>query len=213
MVKDLERSFIVIKNKLDIRVIIGVIIAHFLMYITFHDKAIFWYMFTATMLILISYSILNERAEEKTPLIKNSFYGILSGIILFLLFWAGNFIIDSFHLSFSNDISKLYRNFSPTAIWQYFILLLIIVPGEEIFWRGFVQRRLSRKLGTTTSIIISTILYASVQIYSGYIIHIFAAIIAGLFWGILYARKRSLPLVIVSHFVFDLCLFILFPFR
>lgn len=202
-----------IKDKLDIRVIIGVIIAHFLMYITFHDKAIFWYMFTATMLILISYSILNERAEEKTPLIKNSFYGILSGIVIFVLFWAGNFIINLFDLPFSNEVSKLYRNFSPTTIWHYLVLLLIIVPGEEIFWRGFVQRRLSRQLGITVSIIISTILYASVQMYSGYTIHIFAAIVAGLFWGTIYARKKSLPLVIVSHFIFDLCLFILFPFR
>ena len=89
----------------------------------------------------------------------------------------------------------------------YFVL------GEELFWRGFVQNRLSKFMDNPYSILIGAILYASVQIYSGTFIHIFSALFAGLFWGFLYSWKRSIPLVVVSHLIFDLFIFIAFPFR
>ncbi len=201
------------KIKIDYRVLIGIIIAHILMYLTFEDKAIFWYMFTGAMLILISYSIFNEKADVRTSFIKNTLYGILSGIILFIIFWLGNFLIEFFNMPFKKEITGLYKHFSPKSFWHYLTLLLIIVPGEEIFWRGFIQKRLERKLNVRFAIILSTLLYASVQIYSGYTIHIAAALIGGIFWGFLYSWKKSIRLNVISHIVFDFCLFILFPLR
>lgn len=201
------------KIKIDYRVLIGIIIAHILMYLTFEDKAIFWYMFTGAMLILISYSIFNEKADVRTSFIKNTLYGILSGIILFIIFWLGNFLIEFFNMPFKKEITGLYKHFSPKSFWHYLTLLLIIVPGEEIFWRGFIQKRLERKLNIRFAIILSTLLYASVQIYSGYTIHIVAALIGGIFWGFLYSWKKSIRLNVISHIVFDFCLFILFPLR
>jgi membrane protease YdiL (CAAX protease family) len=201
------------KFTIDYHLIIGLIIAHLFMHITFQDRAIFWYMFTATMLILISYSILHEKVDSESTFLTYGIYGILSGIILYVLFWIGYQLIDVFHLPFNKEISRLYARFSPTQIWHYIVLLLFIVPGEELFWRGFIQKRLSKSMGTTYSIILAAVLYASVQIYSDTFIHLLATLIAGVFWGALYAWKKSMPLVIISHLIFDLLLFILFPFR
>lgn len=200
-------------STIDLRLIFGLIIAHVFMYITFQDKAIFWYMFTATMLILISYSISNEKIENQTSFIINLFYGTLSGIILYLLFWIGNYLIELFNLPFSKEITKLYKSFSPSQIWHYVVLLLIIVPGEELFWRSFVQKRLSNHMGTILSITVAALLYTTIQMYSGSFIHLFSALFAGVFWGALYAWKKSIPLIIISHLIFDLALFILFPLR
>ncbi|MCQ6275077.1 CPBP family intramembrane metalloprotease [Bacillus sp. V3B] len=183
------------------------------MYITFQDKAIFWYMFTATMLILISYSILNEKVDDESTFLTYSVYGIFSGIILYALFWTGHLLIDVFHSPLDKEISRLYTRFSPSQIWHYIVLLLFIVPGEELFWRGFIQKRLLKSMGVTYGILLAAVLYASVQIYSDTFIHLIAALIAGTFWGALYAWKKSMPLVIISHLTFDLLLFILFPFR
>ncbi|WP_234978421.1 CPBP family intramembrane glutamic endopeptidase [Bacillus tuaregi] len=201
------------KFPIDYRILFGLIIAHFFMYITFQDKAIFWYMFTATMLILMSYSILHEKSDQQASFFMYSIYGILSGMLLFALFWIGHFLIQFFQLPFKQEISKLYTSFAPKEIWHYIVLLLFIVPGEELFWRGFIQKRLSKFLNIRYSILVAALLYASVQIYSGFIIHAIAALIAGLFWGALYAWKKSLSLVIVSHLTFDVLLFILLPFR
>ncbi|MEH7121838.1 type II CAAX endopeptidase family protein [Bacillus sp. JJ1532] len=197
----------------DFRLIIGLLIAHFLMYFTFQDKAVFWYIFSASLLFLISYSILNEELKDEAPFWQYLSYGIGSGLLLFGVFWAGFHLIDLFNLPFMKDISKLYGRYSPSMLWHYIVLMLIIIPGEEIFWRGFVQKRMLKYTSIPAAIVISSILYASVHLYSAHWILAFAALIAGLFWGWLYTWKKSMPLLIVSHLIFDLFLFVILPLK
>jgi uncharacterized protein len=196
----------------DLRFIGGILLAHLLMYFTFQDKSIFWYIFSASLLLLISYSIIMEEVEDKASFGTFITYGALSGFLLYGLFWAGYSLFEILNLPLVNQVEKLYGRFSPSFIWHYIVLILIIVPGEEVFWRGFVQKRLMKLTTVKLSIILSSLLYSSVHFYSGYWMLAFAALIAGLFWGWLYAWKRSIPLVIVSHLIFDLLMFVLLPF-
>lgn len=196
----------------DLRFIGGILLAHLLMYFTFQDKSIFWYIFSASLLLLISYSIIMEEVEDKASFGTFITYGALSGFLLYGLFWAGYSLFEILNLPIVNQVEKLYGRFSPSYIWHYIVLILIIVPGEEVFWRGFVQKRLMKLTTVKLSIILSSLLYSSVHFYSGYWMLAFAALIAGLFWGWLYAWKRSIPLVIVSHLIFDLLMFVLLPF-
>ncbi len=196
----------------DLRFIGGILLAHLLMYFTFQDKSIFWYIFSASLLLLISYSIIMEEVEDKASFGTFITYGALSGFLLYGLFWAGYSLLEILNLPLVNQVEKLYGRFSPSFIWHYIVLILIIVPGEEVFWRGFVQKRLMKLTTVKLSIILSSLLYSSVHFYSGYWMLAFAALIAGLFWGWLYAWKRSIPLVIVSHLIFDLLMFVLLPF-
>lgn len=195
----------------DRRLILGILIAHLLLFFTFEDKTVFWYIFTASMLVLISYSIIHEEVEDNASTLSYFSVGIASGLGLFGIFWLGSSLIDLLNLPFSSQISRLYSRFSPEIFWQYLVLVLIIAPGEEIFWRGFIQKRLNKHFSVKMSIGLSVFLYASVHLYSGEFILVIAAIIAGLAWSILYAWKRSLPLVIVSHIVFDLLMFVFIP--
>lgn len=195
----------------DRRLILGYLLAHALIFFTFQDRNVFWYIFTAAMLILISYSIVHEELEDRAS--TRSFFtlGILTGIALYGVFWAATTVIYGQNLPLGEQITSLYKHFSPEIAWHYIVLILIIAPGEEIFWRGFIQKRLIRLTDKKTSIIFSTILYASVQFYSGEFILVLAAIAAGLAWSCLYAWKRSIPLVVISHIVFDLLMFVFFP--
>jgi uncharacterized protein len=195
----------------DKRLILGFFLAHLLLYFTFQDKNIFWYIFTAAMLFLISYSILHEELEDKASFFKYLLLGSLSGVILFGVFFLGNALIELLNLPFTKEISNLYKRLSPTILWHYIVLLLVIIPGEEIFWRGFIQKRIQKASNVTTSVIVASILYASAHIYSGSFMLAFSALISGIFWGYLYAWKKSLPLVIVSHLIFDLFLFVIYP--
>lgn len=201
-----------LKRLTDVRLIAGFFFAHLLYFLTFQDKNVFWYIFTASMLFLITYAILNEEIDDEAPFLTYVSYGALSGISLFVLFWVGNSMIDLLNLPFSKQIDSLYNRLSPSVLWHYIVLLLVIIPGEEIFWRGFIQKRLSSYVNGWTSIVISALLYASVHLYSGTFMLPLAALVAGLLWGWLYTWKKSIPLLIVSHLIFDLFLFVIFPF-
>lgn len=197
----------------DRRLILGILIAHLLLFFTFEDKAVFWYIFTASMLVLISYTIIHENIEDEAPTLTYLTIGVASGLGLFGLFWLGSALIDLLNLPFYSQISRLYNRFSPELFWHYLVLVLIIAPGEEFFWRGFIQKRINKYFDTKITIALSVLIYATVHLYSGEFILVLAAVIAGLAWSILYAWKRSLPLVIVSHIVFDLLLFVFIPLR
>lgn len=198
---------------LDLRLITGFIIAHALMYFTFHDRAIFWYIFTGSLLILITYAMFQEAVEDEASFFKYISIGALSGLLLYLLFWLGVQAFDLLNLPFENSIKKLYRWFAPALFWQYLALILVAAPGEELFWRGFVQKRMLRYFGPLKSIFIASLLYASVHIYSGTFVLVLAAFLSGLMWGALYLWKKSMPLVIVSHIVFDIMIFIILPLK
>lgn len=198
-------------RKIDLRLILGIIIAHLLLFFTFQDRAIFWYILSASLLLLITYATSQGHLDDEIPFSSFLLPGILSGLLLFGIFWLGNWGIHVTHLPFHNSIKKLYHWFAPSQFWEYLALVLVAAPGEEIFWRGFIQKRLMNHFKPWFSVIIGSILYASVQTYSGQFILAFAAFVCGIAWGALYLWKKSMPLVIVSHLVFDIMLFIIMP--
>jgi uncharacterized protein len=203
-----------LKNRyFDLRLITGLIISHALMYFTFYDRVIFWYIFTGSLLILITYAMFQEAVDDEASFFKYLSLGTVSGLILYLVFWMGIQAFDVLNLPFEKSVNKLYRWFAPALFWQYLALILVAAPGEELFWRGFVQKRLLHYFGPLTSIFIGALLYASVHIYSGTLILMLAAFLSGLMWGALYLWKRSMPLVIVSHIVFDIMIFIILPLK
>lgn len=197
----------------DPRILIGFIIAHVLLFFSFHDRAIFWYIFSGSVLVLIAYSTFQEEVDDEVSFIQFIFLGSLSGFLLYLVFWAGIRGMEILQLPFVTSIENLYNWYAPSLFWQYLALVLVAAPGEELFWRGFIQKRLSKYLNPVVSILSASILYASVHIYSGSFLLVLAAFISGFVWGYLYFLKKSMPLVIVSHIIFDLLIFIIFPFN
>lgn len=197
----------------DIRLIAGLVIAHVLMYFTFHDRAIFWYIFSGSILVLITFAMFQEAVDDEASLFKYISLGVISGLLIYLLFWLGFQVIDIFNLPFEKSIKKLYRWFAPSQFWHYLALILVAAPGEELFWRGFIQKRLIRYFGPVASIFGGAILYASAHLYSGTFILMLAAFISGSIWGALYLWKKSMPLVIVSHIIFDIMIFLILPLK
>ncbi len=199
----------------DVRLLLGIIGAHILIYMAYHNDAVFWYLYTATMLFCMSYAIVNNKNNLKNSLslTQNILYGLLSGIILYALFFIGSLLIDWLQLKdLAKDVKQLYKTFSPSSLWHYLVLFSIIIPGEEIFWRGYIQKRLDDfKLQPSLIVLLSAILYTLPMLYSQNLALVIAGSFAGLVWAILYQWKKSLPLVIVSHLVFDCILLIILP--
>ncbi len=201
------------KSLIDFRLIFGVLLAHALLLFSFSDKSIFWYIFTGSILILITYAMYKDDVDDQISFLQYIFLGVASGLLIYLLFWLGYQAIEILHLPFKNSINDLYKWFAPKLFWQYLALILIAAPGEELFWRGYVQKSLLKYCGPKTSIVIGALLYASVHLYSKTFLLIFAAFITGMIWSTLYMWKKSMPLVIVSHIVFDIMIFMILPLK
>lgn len=202
------------KNLLkDYRLIIGLILAHLLYYFSFQEPGIFWYIFTGSILALIIYSMLQRKVDDELPFIQYFLLGAISGLLLFFVFWLGLKIMEITHLPLISSIHQLYYYYAPEQFWEYMALILVAAPGEELFWRGYVQKKLLNYFGPVISIAAGAILYTSVQIYSGSFILLLATFISGCVWGAIYFWKKSMPLVIISHIIFDIMIFIILPFK
>ncbi len=197
----------------DLRLLLGLLLAHLLLFFSFQDKSVFWYIYTASLLLLITYAILQEEVDDQAGFFSYISLGVLSGLLLYGLFWIGYHGVGFLKIGLQRDTHQLYRWFGPSLFWEYLALILVAGPGEELFWRGFIQKRLLNYFKPTVGIVIGAVLYASVHIYSGQFILVFAAFISGLAWGALYFWKKSMPIVIVSHLVFDIMIFIIIPLK
>jgi uncharacterized protein len=201
------------RSIIDYRLIFGLILAHLLLFFSFHDKSIFWYIFSGSVLILITYAMLQGDVDDDASFFHYIFIGAISGVLLYLVFWLGHQAIEFLHLPFDKSIKNLYRWYAPSLFWQNLALVLVASPGEELFWRGFIQKQLLKYMGPIGSILTASLLYASVHIYSGSFLLVFSAFFSGFIWGLLYIWKKSMPLVIVSHIVFDIIIFIILPLK
>lgn len=111
-------------------------------------------------------------------------------------------------------INSIYAIRSEQNLWVIALLLaFVIAPAEEIFWRGFLQRRLSHRYGVIFGFILATLGYVLVHVWSFNFMLIAAAAICGGFWGLLFAFTRSLWPAIISHIVWDITIFLLLPIR
>ncbi len=189
----------------------AIIIAHILLYLSFSHITSFWLYFTASFLILIIIALYKEHMKFYFSFKEILLYGVSSGFGLYLLFAFGNYIMQVLQVQLIGEIHELYKTVNPTLFWQYLTLFLIIIPGEEIFWRGYIQKRLSYYISPKRSIIFASLLYASANIYADSILLLFAALLSGLLWGGLYHWKKNLLISIASHIVFDLLILVIFP--
>jgi uncharacterized protein len=140
--------------------------------------------------------------------------GLLSAFLLYLVFFAGNYLSRKWFNFASPGIEGVYQFKGDAAgIRIAFLMLLVIGPGEELFWRGYLQRKFSSKTGKWAGLIIALLLYTGVHIFTGNIMLILAAFLCGLFWGWMYLKYNSMLINVISHTVWDIVVFLVFPFN
>ena len=158
-------------------------------------------------------------ARDKTAEIfefKRSYIGIgiISAAILYLIFFIGDMAVRSLFDFAKVEIENIYSTKSQASTIKIGLLLLfVIAPAEEIFWRGFVQRRYSERWGKWRGLVLAVTLYSLVHIWSFNLMLIAAAMVAGIFWSLLYLKYNSIVPGIISHAVWDLFIFVIYPIK
>ena len=140
--------------------------------------------------------------------------GFLSAVVLYFLFYAGHLLAPYILPGAKTQVGGIYFLGEGTSKVLIFLLLFFITsPGEEIFWRGFLQDRLMKKWGDLPGFAAATLVYTAVHVFSFNLMLVLAALVAGAFWGILYLWKRDLLIQITSHSFWSAVIFAVAPIR
>lgn len=175
----------------------------------------FWIKLILSASLLAAVGLISSRREMKALFafrIRHLWVGIVSALILYGIFWIGK-EAAIFLFSFApGEIASVYATKTQldTALIGLFLLFLM-GPAEEIYWHGFVQRRLVGRYGATVGVLGTAVVYALVHAVSLNPMLILAAGVCGLFWGLLFQREQNLIPVILSHSLWDVLIFVLFP--
>lgn len=139
--------------------------------------------------------------------------GTVIAFALWGIFWIGDRLSRLMFDFARGQVDAVYGmkdGSSPVMI--ALLLIFLIGPAEEYFWRGFVQKTISGITGPTASMFITVIIYALVHIWSFNFMLVMAALVAGGVWGLIYRLKPSLlPALVVSHALWDALVFVILP--
>jgi uncharacterized protein len=180
----------------------------------------FWAWMTLNIVLLVALAFLADkdyvrriRQDARTGLGRKLAIGLASAAGLYILFAIGRDLALRVFSFAEAGIANAYALRAGAPLWRIALLIaLIIGPGEELFWRGFFQERTGATTCPSYGFALTAILYTAVHLASGNLMLVFAAAICGIVWGRLYLHFRSPILNIVSHTVWDLLVFVIFPF-
>jgi len=153
------------------------------------------------------------RDDLRTGLVRKVLIGVASAALLYGLFAVGRAAAVALFPFAAGGIGRVYALGQGAPVLRLVLLIgLVVGPGEELFWRGFFQERASAGTTPKSGFALTSLLYTSVHLASANPMLILAAAVCGLFWGWLYLRYRSPFLNVVSHTLWDLAVFVAFPF-
>ena len=138
--------------------------------------------------------------------------GIGIAVALWGIFWVGD-RLSSLMFDFARpEVDAVYAMKTGLPSSTIALLLLFLIgPAEELFWRGYVQRTLGKK-NPNVAFVATTLVYALVHIWSFNFMLVMAALVAGAVWGFLYRlNPKLLPALIVSHALWDTLVFVIMP--
>jgi uncharacterized protein len=181
----------------------------------------FWYWMSSNLIIILLIAFAADK--ENLKLLKSDFQhspgkkvllGFGFALLLYVVFYLGNIAVRFVLEAAGEGIEQVYDFKQEAPDWRIGLLMLLIIgPGEELFWRGFLQRRLQVHVGINAGFFAATVLYTAVHLFTGNPVLVLAALTCGLFWGWLYKKYGSMIINIVSHTVWDILVFIILPFN
>ena len=145
--------------------------------------------------------------------VSNILLGFAIAIALWCVFWVGD-KASTWLFDFARpQVNLIYGMKAGESPWLISALLLFLIgPAEEIFWRGYVQRRLSLRYNPNAGFLLATACYTLVHVASLNFMLIMASMVCGIAWGGLYRLfPHRFPAIVLSHALWDAAVFVWFP--
>ena len=151
------------------------------------------------------------RKVRVTP--ADIFLGIAIAVALWGVFWIGDKLSQTMFDFARPLVDTIYSMKEGESPWLLTALMLFLIgPAEEIFWRGYIQQKLSERWNPNAGFVVATLIYALVHAGSCNFMLTMAALVAGVAWGLLYRLyPQRFVAIILSHALWDVAVFIWFP--
>jgi membrane protease YdiL (CAAX protease family) len=173
----------------------------------------FWVKIGLSVVAVSCYSLFWQRPRISFQL-RSFLLGLFSAALLYFIFFLGNKLAPTILPGAKTQVGGIYSwGVGENKILIFLLLFFITGPGEEIFWRGFLQDRLMKRWGNFSGFLMTTALYGGVHIFSRNLMLILAAFVAGAFWGLLYLWKKDLLAQITSHSFWSAVIFAVAPIQ
>lgn len=175
----------------------------------------FWVMMTFSGLTLTAYSTWASPGWWKDIRLdlNNILLGVALAAVLWGVFWVGD-KLSSLMFDFARpQVDMIYGMKEGENPWVLTALMLFIIgPAEEIFWRGYLQKSFSKKWDPNIGFIVTTLMYSLVHVSKFNFMLIMAAAVAGFVWGLAYRfYPEKFGAILLSHALWDCAVFIWFP--
>ncbi len=176
----------------------------------------FWVKITVTVCVLCaaSFAVAGVPWRRAEVTLREVLIGVAAAVVLYGIFWLGDFCAAQVFGFAPKQVEAIYaiRELgNPWAVGA--VLLLVTSPGEELFWRGYVQRVAAQRWGNGRGLAVGSLLYGAVHLVSGNFMLVMAALVAGVFWCGLYRWRGNVTACVVSHALWTVGVFLLFPIR
>ncbi|MFB6291110.1 MAG: lysostaphin resistance A-like protein [Candidatus Bipolaricaulia bacterium] len=192
-----------------------VLLAYGFWFVTFYlNPYNFWLEMSVSVLILAGLSLRTWKSYDRLVdwNYRSILLGIGSAVGLYGVFWVGNFVVTNLIPFAEGEIAAVYSNSSSAIMPVIGILLVTVIgPGEEIFWRGTVQETLEERFGELIGLTAGALLYSLVHVWALNLTLLLAALVCGIVWGWMYRVEDNLAPLIVSHSLWSLLIFVIFP--
>jgi membrane protease YdiL (CAAX protease family) len=193
-------------------VVVGIGLAFALWYVVFltHILDSFWYRVTIASIVLALYAAFLGRGVaggDHEISVSMVLKGVVSGGFLYASFFVG---YNVFRSSVESGASSVYLFRTDSPLYIAAVSLIITSLCEEFFWRRYLQTVLVESHGGT-GLSLNALAYAFIHLPTGNLALVFAALIAGLFWGLLYEYTESFWAVVFSHIVWTELIFVFLP--
>lgn len=175
----------------------------------------FWWMMTASATVLATLASIFQPGWWKGVKLsgQNVLLGVAIAVALWGIFWVGDKLSQLMFNFARPQVDLIYGMKEGESAWLLTALMLFLIgPAEEIFWRGYVQQKLQARWNPNAGFIVTTAIYALVHASSCNFMLTMAAMVAGSVWGLLYRFfPERFSAIIISHALWDVAVFIWFP--
>lgn len=173
----------------------------------------FWPGMALLMTLLGAWALIAGRGLRHPALnltLRDTAWGAIAGLGLYGAARLGNATVGSVLPDLTSGLAVVLQWAAPYPVWMQLGAIALIAPGEELFWRRLVLDRLYHA-GLSSwwaALGVSSLLYASVHLFSGSPWLALAALGFGFVWGAIALWTRNAWTAIVCHLVYDGLMFV-----